>query len=101
MKKTNLRQLQIFFFVTMLLAAGRINAQHFYLPLNNEYMNRYDSSLYRVGSTVHTSVKPYISNEVAEVTSLDSLEAFKIKDKKFNNSLVGRKLFKEHLVRVP
>ncbi len=87
--------------IMMLLLAGKGQAQHYYFPLNNEYMTRYDSSLYRVGSTVHTSVKPFISNEVEAVTSIDTIDAFKIKDKKFNNSLVGRKLFRDHLVQVP
>jgi len=84
----------------ILICSGMATAQHYYLPLNNEYMSRFDSSLYRVGSTFHTSVKPYISDEVIAVTPIDSLEAFKMKDKKFYNTLVGRKIFKEHLVQV-
>src|SRR6187549_327639 len=85
----------------MLLFLGfTAQAQHYYLPLNNEYMTRYDSSLYRVGSLIHTSVKPFISNEVEEVTPIDTLEALKMKDTKFMNSLVGRKLFRQHLVQV-
>ncbi len=63
-------------------------------------MSRYDSSLYRVSSTVHTSVKPYISNEVIEQTPLDTLESYKTPETKFYNSWVGRKLFREHLLQV-
>ncbi len=78
----------------------QVVSQHYYLPLNNEYHSRYDSSLYKVGVPFHTSVKPYISNDVAAVVALDTLEMFKLNDSKFYNTLVGRKLFKEHLVQV-
>src|SRR6188508_3089304 len=83
-----------------LLFSGGVQAQHYYLPLNNEFMTRFDSSLYKVGVPFHTSIKPYISDEVEAVTPIDTLEAFKMKDTKFMNSLVGRKLFRQHLVQV-
>src|SRR5688572_8351795 len=83
-----------------LLISVSAQAQHYYIPLNNEFMSRYDSSLYKVGVPFHTSIKPYISDEVEAVTPIDTLEAFKMKDSKFMNSLVGRKLFRQHLVQI-
>ncbi|MBL0341525.1 MAG: hypothetical protein IPP71_11630 [Bacteroidetes bacterium] len=75
-------------------------AQHYYLPLNQDLNVRFDSSLYKVGVDFHTSVKPYISNEVAMVAPIDSFAAFQMKDTKFMKSLVGRKIFNQHLVQV-
>ncbi len=93
-------QFLIVYFIISFGITSDLIAQHFYLPLNNEIMSRYDSSLYRVGSQFHTSIKPYISNEIEAETPIDSLPAYTIKDNKFNNTRVGRKLFKEHLIQV-
>ncbi len=90
----------IFISLFLLTNVKSAKAQHYYLPLNQDVMARYDSSLYKVGVDLHTSIKPYISDEVAAVTSVDTLAAYEIKDSKFNNSLVGRKLLKQHLVQV-
>jgi len=100
MKKQSLSKFLVPVIAMMLFCSVTIQAQHYYLPLNNEYMTRYDSSLYKVGALIHTSVKPYISDEVEALTPVDSLAAFEMKDSKFNRSRVGRKLFKEHLVQV-
>jgi hypothetical protein len=84
----------LLFFVFSSIYAG---AQHFYLPLNNEVNSRYDSILYMPGQNFHTAIKPYISNEVAPLISIDSIPAYVVKEKK---TWVGRKLFNEHLVEI-
>lgn len=101
MKLFCLRRLP-FLFATILLfmALNTVYAQHYYLPLNNEYNSRYDSSLYKVGVPFHTSVKPYISNEVAQAAVIDSLDAYQLKDRPFYKRWLGRKIFNEHLIQV-
>jgi hypothetical protein len=75
-------------------------AQHYYLPLSNEVNLRYDAGLHRVGEEFHTSIKPYISDEVRKTQPLDSFPSWQMPDKKFYRTQVGRKLFSEHLLRV-
>ncbi|MFI5218011.1 MAG: hypothetical protein ACHQNT_00895 [Bacteroidia bacterium] len=75
--------------------------QQFYLPLNRDYNLRYEPWLYNLQSDMHTSVRPFMSNEVEKNAPFDSLSsAHYIRDNKFNNTWVGRKLFKEHLFEV-
>ncbi len=100
MKKQKYVKVLMLVTVFFILGILSVNAQHYYIPLNNEYMSRYDSSLYKVGVNFHTSVKPYISDEIMAVTPVDSLDAFKLNDTKFNKTRVGRKLRNEHLVQV-
>jgi hypothetical protein len=73
-------------------------AQQYYLPLNRDYNLRYEPYLYNLNSDMHTAVRPFMSNEVAKNCPFDSLNAPLRKDNKFNNTWVGRKLFKEHLL---
>lgn len=75
-------------------------AQISYIPLNRDIMARYEPFLDSVGRTMHTSLKPYLSNEVAANSPYDSLNMHVLKSTKFNRSLVGRKLFQEHLLEV-
>ena len=84
----------------LFFTAGVAVAQVSYLPLNREIMARYEPFLDSVGSTMHTSLKPYLSNEVAANAPYDSLNLHVLKNTKFNRSLAGRKLFQEHLLEV-
>lgn len=77
-----------------------VSAQHYYLNLNNDVNARYDSSLYKVGSLFHTSIKPYFSDEIMLVRPVDSITPYMMKPTKFQKTWVGRKLFNEHLLEV-
>src|SRR5690348_4682820 len=85
-------------FVVVLTAP--LSAQHFFLPLSNESMQKFDPWLNRVDATTHTSVKPYIARDLYRDTPYDSLTNYTLRDKKFNHTWVGRKLFSEHLLQV-
>jgi hypothetical protein len=86
----------------LLLLSGLqpVLAQHYYMPLNSDLYNRYDSLINKVGVPVHTSVKPYISNEIEPYGAIDTIESFRLKDNKFRSTWTGRKIFKEHLLEV-
>ena len=78
----------------------KAEAQHFFLPLSNDFQLKYDPWLNHVESTTHTSVKPYLSKDLYRDTPYDSLNKVELRDKKFNSTWLGRKLFKEHLLQV-
>ena len=87
----------LFCFISNLAA----NAQEYFLPLSSEMNLKYEPFLQRVTSeNVHTSVKPWLSKDLMAYTPFDSLNTIQLKDKKFNKTLAGRKLFKEHLIEV-
>lgn len=75
-------------------------AQQYYLPLNREYNLNYEPYVYSLNSDMHTAVRPFISSEVAMNAPFDSLNTNWLPDSKFNRSLLGRKLRKEHLLEV-
>ncbi|MEP7168911.1 MAG: hypothetical protein ABI855_06025 [Bacteroidota bacterium] len=74
--------------------------QQNYLPLNREYNLRYEPWLYKVQSEMHTAMRPYLSTAVEKYAPLDSLDSAEVKNNKFNNTWLGRKLRKEHLFPV-
>lgn len=91
---------KVLFFIAF-VTTFTLNAQDYFLPLNREWNLRYEPWLNAVGSTVHTSIRPYRSNEINKSASLDSLnENNHLKQSKFNSTLFGRKLRKENLLVV-
>jgi len=89
-----------YFLAAVLLVSAGVQAQESYIPLNREIHQRYEMYLNSRNSDFHTSVKPYISSLIEKVANYDSLSSAHVRDNKFNNTLVGRKLRKEHLLRV-
>ncbi|MEP7264768.1 MAG: hypothetical protein ABI772_09725 [Bacteroidota bacterium] len=86
--------------VTITISAQYAGAQHFFLPLSNETMQKYDPWLNRVDATTHTSIKPYLAKDLYRDTPYDSLTNYTLKDTKFNHRWIGRKLFSEHFLQV-
>lgn len=76
------------------------DAQHFYLPLNNDVNGRFEPLLYAPGNGFHSSIKPYVSNEIAPFVDVDTSFGFSMKATKFGSSWAGRKIFNEHLVTI-
>lgn len=87
-------------FLLFTISFTTASAQHFFLPLSNETMLKFDPWLNRVGATTHTSVKPYLAKDLYRDTPYDSLTTYVLPDKKFYKTWVGRKLFSEHFLRV-
>ncbi len=87
--------------ITFFFLTNTSKAQEYFLPLSNEMNLKYEPFLQRVTlENVHTSVKPWLSKDLMANTPFDSLSNPVLKDKKFNKTLIGRKLFKEHLIQV-
>jgi len=77
-----------------------LSAQNTFIPLSNAVEILYDPYINKVGSTIHTSGKPLLLKDVQTESPFDSLNTSIVKDTKFTNSLVGRKIFREHLLSV-
>jgi hypothetical protein len=82
-----------------MVAVSGLKAQETYVPINREMNVRYETYLNSCKSDFHTSVKPYLSKDMNRILNYDSVSGPHVKDNKFNNSLVGRKLRKEHLLQ--
>lgn len=75
-------------------------AQHYYLPLSHELNARYDSTLNQLGSTFHTSIKPYSINEIRQAGANDTFPSFGLGPFPNSQSVLSRKIFREHLLQV-
>ncbi len=84
----------------LILLCSKIFAQQFYIPLVKDFNARYEPYLDSVGADMHTSVKPYLANELRANAPFDSLNTRVLADKKFNKTWGGRKIFSEHLLEV-
>ena len=84
--------------ILIFLLGNSVHAQNAFLPLSNPVQQIYDPYINRVSSEMHTSVKPYLLKDVQAYSPYDTLNRPVIRDTKFTQSLVGRKLFREHLL---
>ncbi|MGR6088493.1 MAG: hypothetical protein ACU4F9_09980 [Arcticibacter sp.] len=89
--------LQLFF---LLLLSGSVYAQHYLLPLSFDLNARYDSTLNRISSNVHTSSKPYAIRDIQSVGGSDTFPRFGKGPFAKSESWLSRKLFREHLLEV-
>ena len=87
-------------FIIALSFAFSAQAQSGFLPLSNTEEQKFQGGLNSLNSKAHTSMKPFLIRDLVDNTAYDSLQKPTIKDSKFTNTLVGRKLFKEHLLKV-
>lgn len=94
------KYLQVTIILLITFISTKVHSQGAFLPLSNEVENVYAPWLNRVGTDVHTSVKPILTSDVISSTPYDSLNEPQIKDSKFSRTLVGRKLYREHLFQV-
>ncbi|RSK39792.1 gliding motility protein RemB [Mangrovimonas spongiae] len=67
------------------------------IPFTHSYYSRFDKSINLVGTNAHTASKPLLYSDVANYYDFKSEKEAQLKDK---SSLLGRKLWNEHLVRV-
>ncbi len=95
--KSSIHWLIVFVCIVLMPSA---NAQHYYIPLNREIMLRYEPSLYNLQSDAHTSFRPFMNKEIERNAPFDSLNNEHVRDNKFNQSWLGRKLWKEHLFEI-
>lgn len=91
----------VFAFVFMLCSiTAESIAQHYYLPLSHELNSKFDSSLNKPGSNFHTSVKPYMVNEMRAEGVSDTISGFGSGPFPNSQSRLARKLFREHLLEI-
>ncbi|MBL7923830.1 MAG: hypothetical protein JNL88_06500, partial [Bacteroidia bacterium] len=94
------------------------SAQSAFIPLSNTVEQPFYHDLNRVGNNLHTSFKPFLRSDVVDAMvpppedsaalaaidygrRYDSLISIPLRqEKKFNRTLVGRKIFSEHLLQV-
>lgn len=75
-------------------------SQPYITPLSNDFEGRVDPFLNRIGSEAHTSVKPFLIADVLDEVNIDSLDHTLNRTESVHTTLVGRKLFREHLLEV-
>jgi hypothetical protein len=91
------------FLVLFFLPALTLQAQTYKLgfaPISEDVNYLLQPALNQVGCDAHTGIQPFLWKSVARCGSVDSLLDRNVKDTKFNRSLTGRKLYKEHLLQV-
>lgn len=86
-------------FGMVILFLSGLQAQEAYIPLSRVSEQRYELQLQSRSSDFHTSIRPYLSSDIARIADFDSLSKAHVRDSKFNRTLIGRKLRKEHLFR--
>lgn len=92
-----MRLLIIFFIFIFSISA---TAQERLFSLNRDMNTRIGSFLSRDTSGFHSSIKPYSVLELNQIMPLDSIFAPHTGKGKFFSTWVGRKLLKEHFIRV-
>lgn len=91
------------FFVILLIVicAGPSVAQEQYdYPFNHTQYSEFEGMLHVKGSEFHSGIKPYRVKQLNENCAFDSLRWVNYHKSKFSRTLVGRKLFRQSLVRV-
>jgi len=83
-----------------MMLPGLAGAQSYLYPLNNDMQWRTMDFLNADTTGFFTSLRPYTISELNGVAPLDSIWQPIVKDTKFHNTWVGRKLRKEHLLDV-
>ncbi len=94
--------LKLFYALCFILGPVSVIAQELFLPLNNQFLNRYEYHLNRTGSDFHTDVKPYRESEVRAHANVDSIDQ-SFYSKSFDvqgNSFLYRKLRSESFVHL-
>ncbi|MGM0932071.1 MAG: gliding motility protein RemB [Bacteroidota bacterium] len=66
------------------------------IPLSHEYYSRFDANFNRIGTNTHSASKPLRFDEVAPYYDFEAKEMQMLKN---TNSLLGRKIWNEHLIR--
>jgi hypothetical protein len=75
-------------------------AQEYLFPLNRDMETRMEPYLNPDSGNFHTALKPFTYAEARDIAPVDSVFAPIGRNKKFSQTLVGRKLFKEHLIDI-
>jgi hypothetical protein len=75
-------------------------AQEYFYPLNRDMETRIASFITSDTTGFHTAFKPYTIADLKKIVPLDSVWQPIVGNAKFNNTWVGRKLRKEHLLLV-
>ena len=82
----------------VLVSSASVLSQHYYTPLGRDVNRMYDHEVYGFHKHFHTSIKPYISNEIEEITDPDSVTYFERNKELWSDKWIGRKIWREHLL---
>ena len=77
-----------------------VQAQEYLVPLNRDVNTRIESFYETDTMSFHTSMKPFRVAELKQIIPLDSIQSPIVNENKFNQTWVGRKLHKEHLIYI-
>ena len=98
--KKNLFKSFLFIIHYSLFLSLTSSAQEHLFPLNRDLNTRIESFYEADSLHFHSSLKPFTVPELRKIIPLDSIQSPVVKECKFNNTWVGRKLRKEHLIDI-
>ncbi len=84
----------------MVGCAWHARGQDYFFPLQHDWNYRYEPFLQKTNSNVHTSILPFRYDEIKSLVNVDSLDTAAYHNIRFAKTLVGRKIFKEHLLQI-
>ena len=93
------KQLSIIFF-SLLFNHLPVSAQEFLFPLNRDVYARVEPGVRVDSSHFYSSLRPFSYDYLRMFAPVDSVLAPIGKEKKFYKTLIGRKIFREHLLAV-
>lgn len=77
-----------------------LSAQQYLFPLNRDLEMQTGRYLNEDTTGFHTALKPFIRSELSAIAPLEDIFGYTLRDRSFNRSWVGRKIFKEHLIDI-
>jgi hypothetical protein len=90
----------LLFCISLFVLSISARAQEYMFPLNRDMETRIEPYLNPDSGNFHTAMKPFTYGEIRAVAPVDSVFLPIGRNKKFSQTLVGRKLFKEHLIDI-
>ncbi|MBK8846076.1 MAG: hypothetical protein IPO27_05650 [Bacteroidetes bacterium] len=91
---------KIFLFTLLTVAVYQVVAQDHYIPLASMIHQRFEAPANRVGSTVHTAIKPWRSGELKAMCNTDSILFQEVTLRGITNTKVGNRIFNQPLFSV-
>ena len=79
---------------------NQVFGQFEFLPLSNEFENKYNHQLYQVETDFHSSVRPFRRSEINTITDLDSIQQTLFYEGKFYEGWLGSAIFNKDVLRV-
>ncbi|MBI1289424.1 MAG: hypothetical protein GC178_17795 [Flavobacteriales bacterium] len=89
-----------FLSAVVLFAVPSLAQEQYNYPFNHTQYSEFEGYLHVKGSEFHSGMRPFRVRQLNEACPFDSIRAVNYHKSKFSRTLVGRKLFRQSLLRV-